>query len=243
LVGKLIERDALSSATAGVDSSVKQILQLFRGAEYIADTAELTMKLLEAMNLVKMETQRELIQLLPEVAADSEHKIVVAELTALLSANSDLVGSIMQALANLQITDQRTQTELLNAVAERLASADIEDIPAMLHFLFQTIPKSEMSVYLNQLRANLDVDSLAQLVNNAKCPQKGKQNTLVMDALRISLYINRTAIDSWIKLLDAAPPAAIKTLDIIALLIIHASDTSTRRKIYRIVKSKLPQGF
>lgn len=223
------------------NASGEQILDLLRCVQYIEKPAELTMKLLEALSVVKLNTQRALIRMIPELTTDSEHKIVVAELTSLLSANSDLISSIMIALANLQITDRRTQSELLDAVVERFASADIEDVPSMLIFLFQTANKTEIGSYLAQLRRNLDINSLAQLSQNIRDP-KQKANYLVIDALRTGLNVQFAAVDAWIKILDAEEPKNVKSLDVIAMVIIHSINTSVRRKIYRVIGSKLPQG-
>jgi len=134
------------------------VLNQFRWLDFIAQSKELTEKMLEMVSITSLDIQREIITCIPEVLDDSEHTEVARKLSELLCQNTGLTVSILDALSNLSLRPDLL-AEVRVSVIEMLPSAEVDDLPVVVKFILQSVGDGDAFEVISELRSNLDFTS------------------------------------------------------------------------------------
>lgn len=108
LLEKLPEHcaDAGGSCLPGLrDSIPRLILNQFRWLDYLIDGENVTSKLMEVLSICPTTLQKEIISLIPEIASDNVHELVVCTLEQMLQGESQLIAPILDAFSNLNLQE------------------------------------------------------------------------------------------------------------------------------------------
>ena len=133
----------------------RRILRSLCWLPAVAEPQQLSAKLLEILHILPLQFQQEVLELVPEMVSDVDHKLMAAELKSLMDIHADLLPSILATLSQLKMPDStkvRTvvwvfdvkygftmaQDDIVESVLGKLASADAEQIPGIVKFLFTT---------------------------------------------------------------------------------------------------------
>ncbi|KAJ1651993.1 hypothetical protein IWQ61_007567 [Dispira simplex] len=220
---------------------VTLVIRQLRWLDYVVDPESLANQLMEIITVLSVDAQKDVIGALPDVIVDSEHQYVAEELVKLLQSYSPLMIPILDTLSNLQcpasVTDQ-----LQHTVLGRLRSADADDLPIMLKFLFQTASAESALVVVSRIRKNLDLESLRLSVPSRdtlvgtvdKLPE-----VLILDAIHFGLQFHKSIGTSWLKLVnELTVPKEHTTLDLAVLCLLYGLP-STQKRILNVLRRKV----
>ncbi|RKP40479.1 Fanconi anaemia protein FANCD2, partial [Dimargaris cristalligena] len=194
------------------------IVRQLRWLDYILDPERLTNQLMEI------------------------HSAVAKELVGLFEEQSNLTVPVLDALSNLQCPVDLIDT-MRQRVLERLRSADTEDLPVMIKFLFQTATSEDAIPLISRIRKNLDLASLRPPEDEAvvlAVPRGTAQpEALILDAINFGLQFHKFIRDGWLKLIAAlATPESHYALDIMVLCLLYGI-ASTRKRVQLLLRRKL----
>ncbi|KAJ1929948.1 hypothetical protein IWQ60_000752 [Tieghemiomyces parasiticus] len=218
------------------------VVRQLRWLDYITDPERLTTQLMEILSILSSNAQRDVIASLPDIVTDAEHEFIAKELVGLFQHNSDLTVPILDALSNLQCPADLT-SQMRAVILERLRSADVEDLPVMIRFLFQTATADNVTALVSRLRKNLDLASLhpsgGSRASGAPGTPAKHPEALILDAVYFGLQFHKFIRDGWLRLLgDLALPADHFALDVVVLCLLHGI-TSTRSRAQQTLRRKL----
>ncbi|MCO5587965.1 hypothetical protein L7F22_041918 [Adiantum nelumboides] len=250
LLEKLPEHcvEAGSSLLPGLrDSIPRLILNQFRWLDYLIDAEKLTSKLMEVLSICPTPLQKEIISLIPEIASDDAHELVVCTLEQMLQGDSQLIAPILDAFSNLNLKEELLDQVVTLAIVS-LRTSDAEDLPLVVRFLLQSATAANVRRIVHQLRENLQFTSEKGAIgHNTK--MKGKFivkncESLVLETIRSGLRFQNVmceAILKEIRNLDLVQDH--KVIDFWLLLIIYANGGPYKKLADSIVKRKAIGGL
>ncbi|KAG0303191.1 Fanconi anemia group D2 protein [Dissophora globulifera] len=224
----------------------KLILQQLKWLNNIVEPEQLSAKLLEVANVSPVFIQRDIITSLPEIVPDSEHKTVVLGLADLLESSSELMVPILDALSNLNL-----QSDVLanarNHVLDKLASAELDELPVVIKFLLQTVEPNTVEDVIEAIRSNLDFGSINRLQKNLNKGSKKRASNqtpevLIVDALKTGIRFQKFVTDAWYKAIVSISKAGQhKIIDVMVMLVLH-SNVSFKKKVESMIRKKIIEG-
>ncbi|KAJ1980730.1 hypothetical protein H4R34_002347 [Dimargaris verticillata] len=218
------------------------IIRQLRWLDHLLDPEQLTMQLMEIVGLLSGNAQRDVIVALPDIVVDSEHTFVAQELLQLSEQQPELTVAVLDALSNLQCNPKVTEKMQRNML-ERLQSADTDDLPVMLKFLFQTVMPDDTVQLISRIRKNLDLASVIHQSVRASSPclPTGNQRPemLILDAIHFGLQFHKFIRDTWARAIaELIVPADHRPLDILVLCLLYGL-SSTRKRVQGLLRKKL----
>ncbi|KNC54879.1 uncharacterized protein AMSG_12360 [Thecamonas trahens ATCC 50062] len=222
----------------------KLILAAFRWLDTVVDGAAIATKLLELLDAVSNELQRELILFLPEIVDDAAHATVVKALQALMEEKPFLAVPILDTLANLHLEGDLLVV-IRAAVLSRLASVPIDEAPIMVKFLLQTSASSAaaLGVVIRELRANLDFVSEAAPGASAAASETAVGEALTLEALKAGIRFRPAIARGFLKDITATPLAHMhRGIDLWILFVIASLD-SRRKAVKSLLRKKVAACF
>ena len=130
-------------------SAVRWLPKIFRGAE-------LSAKVIEILEATPTHAQMEVITAVPEIVDDQHHSEVALKLRDIYNMKPVLTPTILDAFTNLNL-DQDLLSELRAAVMKTLGTVQLVNLPTVVKFLIDVIPKGEVGPIVQELRDNLDI--------------------------------------------------------------------------------------
>eukprot|EP00794_Sanderia_malayensis_P010920 gene10920-12080_t len=127
------------------------IINQFRWLDRIIEEKELVDKMLEVIPVSELPIQREIIACIPEVVQDQRHGELAAKLKEMCLHNSQLTNAVVDAFSNLNLRGN-TLTEIRQSVLDILNSANLEDCPAAVRFILQSVTDADCLQVLCELR-------------------------------------------------------------------------------------------
>ncbi|KAJ1972622.1 hypothetical protein H4R35_004571 [Dimargaris xerosporica] len=218
------------------------IIRQLRWLDHLLDPEQLTMQLVEIVGLLSGNAQRDVIVALPDIVVDSEHKFVAQELLQLSEQQPDLTVAVLDALSNLQCSPKVTE-QMQRNMLERLRSADTDDLPVMLKFLFQTVVPDDTAQLISRIRKNLDLASVMHQSVRASSPclSTGNQRPemLILDAIHFGLQFHKFIRDMWVRAIAVLlVPEDHRPLDVLVLCLLYGL-SSTRKRVQGLLRKKL----
>ena len=217
----------------------KQILGAFRWLDTLVDGEGMAAKLLELLDVVDVDLQRELISFLPEIVDDSAHATVVKALQDLMEEKPYLSMSVLDTLANLHLEGD-VLTIVRSGVLDKLGSAPVDETPVLIKFLLQTISgpdaSSVLPVVLREIRANLDfVD--------APNPGSRSGEGVALEALKAGVMFRPDIARAFLKEVGNPnrEPHMHKGIDLWILVVVGSLD-ARKKAVKTLLRKKINSG-
>ncbi|KAI5068077.1 hypothetical protein GOP47_0016422 [Adiantum capillus-veneris] len=253
LLEKLPEHcaEAGSSLLPGLrDSIPRLILNQFRWLDYLIDAENLTSKLMEVLSICPTPLQKEIISLIPEIASDDVHELIVGTLEQMLQGDSQLIAPVLDAFSNLNLKEELLDQVVSLAIVS-LRTSDAEDLPLVVRFLLQSATAANVRRIVHQLRENLQFTSEKNAAKAAglDMKMKGKSivkncESLVLETLRSGLRFQNVMCEAILKEIRGLDQVQDhKVIDFWLLLIIYANGGSYKKLADSIVKRKAIGGL
>ncbi|RLN94362.1 hypothetical protein BBJ28_00012763 [Nothophytophthora sp. Chile5] len=155
LVDILLEKFSASVDAQLMGKNVpKLILRELRWMDLVVDSRQLIAKLIGALPAFSASLQRDIIYILPELASDEDSVLVVNTLLELIRSEAALVTCCIEALGNFNVLTDQTSA-VVECVLERLDSSPLADLPAIVKYLVQEGPMTDVEQIVDQLREQL----------------------------------------------------------------------------------------
>ncbi|XP_065829694.1 Fanconi anemia group D2 protein-like isoform X2 [Oscarella lobularis] len=256
LLEKLLE---YSDADPGGLDVPKLVISQMQWLDTVVQSKDLADKLLEVLPVLSASVQKELIVALPEVLPDSEHPQVVGQLQELLAENADLAASIIEAMTNLNVSQDLFE-EVRLSILKRLRSARLEDLPAAVRFIQQSVSQGDAVEIISELRENLDFEStffppitstpstcIASQQRNPSgernASQKLSHELQIVETLRAGIRFQKPVADAWQKAIENVTTSDDhKVVDIFVFFIL-LSVAKRRKPLETLFRSKIKSGL
>ncbi|KAJ3089632.1 Fanconi anemia group D2 protein [Quaeritorhiza haematococci] len=256
-----------SNAFANMNENIPRlIMNQFRWMDYIVNPAQLTAKLIEAIQIAPTHIQMEIITTIPEIVDDSQHKVVVAELKDLMENSAELTIPILDSLSNLNLSTDSLET-LQETVISKLDSAELDAVPVILRFLLQSCTNDTAIDVVLAIRENLDFRSISTILMQSNSSQqtpsqeqrtgglvgmsgkgKGKKpqmsEAVILESLKSGIRFHKFMLDAWLKVVsEIAAATNHHIIDVIVLFIIHSLNPAMKKKVESVFKRKVKDGL
>ncbi|TFK03996.1 E3 ubiquitin-protein ligase makorin-1 [Platysternon megacephalum] len=223
------------------------IVNQFKWLDKILDSKDLVMKLMQMVSVSPAPIQHDIITSLPEILEDSQQSEVAREVSQLLKRDSRLTVPILDALSSLDL-DAGLLAEVRQSAMIIVPAVKLEDLPVVIKFILHNIKAVDAVEVISTLRKNLDLSScilpLQMLASQSKLksqPQTSSSTSqvsssqncvkLLFDVIKLAVRFQKGISEAW-----------IKVLDLIVLLLIHTTNTKSRKQIERVLRNKIPLG-
>ncbi|XP_072026579.1 Fanconi anemia group D2 protein-like [Amphiura filiformis] len=226
------------------------ILNQFKWLDRVINSKEMTDKMLDMVDVSCESVQREIVACIPEVVSDEEHNAVANKLQELLVQNSQLTVPILDALTNLNLTPELTM-QARTAALQTLASAELEDLPAVVKFILQSVTSTDATEVISELRNNLDLHSMLP-PTTASTPQRrprtnaskeGDCKLLILETIKSNICFWKAVTEGWVKAIESVDSTKDhKALDIIVLIIIHYAAPDRKKSVESVFRNKIRMG-
>eukprot|EP01134_Creolimax_fragrantissima_P006799 CFRG6799T1 len=204
--------DDRSDSSSGKDMP-RFVLSQLRWLDCIFNGKGLATKMFEMISITPLDTQKEIIDCIPDIVSDSEHGYVVEELNNLLLNNRELTIPVLDALSNLNLTSDISGS-VRDHVLMLLPSIELDDLPMAVRYILQDVMPSSATKIVLSLRANLEFSrgysmnisqngssSIPSGENNHKVELASRRSaeTLTLDAIKTGARFQKTIGDAWLK--------------------------------------------
>jgi len=150
--------------------------------------------MIEMASVTPEDVQREIIITLPEVIDDRGSDEVVQQLQQLMQTEPKMTVPILDAFANLDMTPAQL-AEVQEEVMAALASYTADVLPVAIRFLLQGAAPKATLLLVQQLRDELDFDSIGggdpDEVGGGGGGDKADE-TLTLEAIRASMRFQKS---------------------------------------------------
>ena len=122
-------------------------------------------------------------------------------------------------------------------------AVELGDLAVVIKFLVQSATPATVDDIIRHLRRALDVEGAAPVPGAAKARSGSAPSTsLILEALRSSLLVDKLVADAWFKTVSAIGAAADhRPADLLLLVILHGAP-QRRRKVAALWKKKVASG-
>eukprot|EP00850_Spirogloea_muscicola_P010514 SM000062S19900 [mRNA] locus=s62:222999:232155:- [translate_table: standard] len=145
--------DSLQHATSRTNLPVLIVSQ-FLWLEHLNNSSTVTQKLLEILPLCHVTLKKEIIAVLPEIAADADQTTVLLTLEQMLHNDLDLTVSVIEAFSKFDLGEELLEQAVAVAMTS-LRSASIGSVPKVTQFLLQCASSCKHQQIVHQLRTIL----------------------------------------------------------------------------------------
>ncbi|XP_043374346.1 Fanconi anemia group D2 protein isoform X3 [Dermochelys coriacea] len=200
------------------------IVNQFKWLDKILDSKDLVMKLMQMVSVSPAPIQHDIITSLPEILEDSQQSEFAREVSQLLKRDTRLTVPILDALSNLDL-DAELLAEVISALRKNL---DLSSCILPLQIL------SSQSKLKSQPQMS---SSTSQESSSQNCVK------LLFDVIKLAVRFQKGISEAWIKAIENTVSVSDhKVLDLIILLLIHTTNTKSRKQIERVLRNKIPLG-
>uniref|UniRef100_A0A8C3T1S5 FA complementation group D2 n=1 Tax=Chelydra serpentina TaxID=8475 RepID=A0A8C3T1S5_CHESE len=235
------------------------IVNQFKWLDKILDSKELVMKLMQMVSVSPAPIQHDIITSLPEILEDSQQSEVAREVSQLLKRDTRLTVPILDALSSLDL-DAGLLAEVRQSAMIIVPAVKLEDLPVVIKFILHNVKAVDAVEVISALRKSLDLSScilpLQILSSQRKLksqPQTSSSTSevsssqncvkLLFDVIKLAVRFQKGISEAWIKAIENTISVSDhKVLDLIVLLLIHTTNTKSRKQIERVLRNKIPLG-
>uniref|UniRef100_A0A8C3RQS0 FACD2 protein n=1 Tax=Chelydra serpentina TaxID=8475 RepID=A0A8C3RQS0_CHESE len=200
------------------------IVNQFKWLDKILDSKELVMKLMQMVSVSPAPIQHDIITSLPEILEDSQQSEVAREVSQLLKRDTRLTVPILDALSSLDL-DAGLLAEVRQSAMIIVPAVKLEDLPVVIKFILHNV-KAVDTVEVQYLLCHREEIEVSSSQNCVK---------LLFDVIKLAVRFQKGISEAWIKV-------RLCVLDLIVLLLIHTTNTKSRKQIERVLRNKIPLG-
>uniref|UniRef100_K3WVZ2 Uncharacterized protein n=1 Tax=Globisporangium ultimum (strain ATCC 200006 / CBS 805.95 / DAOM BR144) TaxID=431595 RepID=K3WVZ2_GLOUD len=218
----------------------KLILRELRWMDLVVDSQQLLEKLLGALPAFSPSLQRDVIYILPEIASDEDGLIVVNALLDLIRSDAGLVVCCIEALGNFNVLNEQTAS-VVQCVLDRLDSSPLTDLPAIVKYLVQEAPATNMDDIVDQLRDKLSATlAFEDASRSGGRNSGGNEEALVLGSIVQGFYFREELLKMFVAKIQATGPGAspLRLLDVWVLIGAHRIPKH-QDKMAKLLKKKV----
>lgn len=173
-------------------------------------------------------------------------QVVVAALLELIRADAGLVVCCIEALGNFNVLNEQT-AEVAQCVLERLDSSPLADLPAIVKYLVQEAPATNVEDIVDQLRDKLSSTLTFQDGTSAAAAAGAStfrnEEALILGSIVQGFYFREELLKIFVAKIQAAGPGTqpLRLLDCWILIGAH-SIPKHQDKIGKLLKKKVHAG-
>uniref|UniRef100_A0A8C3T0C6 FA complementation group D2 n=1 Tax=Chelydra serpentina TaxID=8475 RepID=A0A8C3T0C6_CHESE len=228
------------------------IVNQFKWLDKILDSKELVMKLMQMVSVSPAPIQHDIITSLPEILEDSQQSEVAREVSQLLKRDTRLTVPILDALSSLDL-DAGLLAEVRQSAMIIVPAVKLEDLPVVIKFILHNVKAVDAVEVISALRKSLDLSSCIlplQILSSQRKLKSQPQTSssqncvkLLFDVIKLAVRFQKGISEAWIKAIENTISVSDhKVLDLIVLLLIHTTNTKSRKQIERVLRNKIPLG-
>ncbi|XP_052633721.1 Fanconi anemia group D2 protein isoform X3 [Harpia harpyja] len=235
------------------------IVNQFKWLDRLLDSQDLVKKLMQMVNVSPVPIQHDIITSLPEILEDSQQSEVARELSCLLKQGRRLTVPILDALSRLDL-DAGLLAEVRQSAMTIVPSVKLEDLPVVVKFILHNVKAADAVEVISDLRKSLDLSSCVlplqilgsqkKLKSQVQASSSMSQVTtsqncvkLLFDVIKLAVRFQKDVSEAWIKAIENTTSVSDhKVLDLIALLLIHSTNTKNRKQTEKVLRSKIRLG-
>ncbi|NXG58672.1 FACD2 protein, partial [Hemiprocne comata] len=235
------------------------IVNQFKWLDKLLDSQDLVKKLMQMVSVSPVPIQHDIITSLPEILEDSQQSEVARELSCLLKQGRRLTVPILDALSRLDL-DGDLQAEVRQSAMTIVPSVKLEDLPVVVKFILHNVKAADAVEVISDLRKSLDLSSCVlplqilgsqkKLKSQVQASSSMSQVTtsqncvkLLFDVIKLAVRFQKDVSGAWIKAIENSTSVSDhKVLDLIVLLLIHSTNTKSRKQTEKVLSSKIRLG-
>ncbi|XP_051483302.1 Fanconi anemia group D2 protein isoform X2 [Apus apus] len=235
------------------------IVNQFKWLDKLLDSQDLVKKLMQMVSVSPVPIQHDIITSLPEILEDSQQSEVARELSCLLKQGRRLTVPILDALSRLDL-DGDLQAEVRQSAMTIVPSVKLEDLPVVVKFILHNVNAADAVEVISDLRKSLDLSSCVlplqilgsqkKLKSQVQASSSMSQVTtsqncvkLLFDVIKLAVRFQKDVCGAWIKAIENSTSVSDhKVLDLIVLLLIHSTNTKSRKQTEKVLSSKIRLG-
>ncbi|KAI3654840.1 hypothetical protein MP228_000220 [Amoeboaphelidium protococcarum] len=234
---------------------VKAVLSAMKDA-CETDSRDLLQKLLQHLKWLNLQKPRQIViesikllhtlsdnykssfvQALPDIFPESEHKILVEELTQVIDDDSDMLKVGIEAISQLS-PNAETNAKMRILVMEKLNSSQTSDLPFLIKWLYQqaSVAKSDVTEFIRDLRYNFDFSAVVQ-------SDSSDDSTvyLIVDQLCQCFSTLQGAMDAFLRSVGKAD--RLQLLDLVLLLCCLRTKSKSKQKVHLCIQDLILNGI
>ncbi|XP_064012720.1 Fanconi anemia group D2 protein [Pogoniulus pusillus] len=235
------------------------IVNQFKWLDRLLDSQDLVKKLMQMVSISPVPIQHDIITSIPEILEDSQQGEVARELSCLLKQGRRLTVPILDALSRLDL-DAGLLSEVRESAMTIVPSVKVEDLPVVVKFILHNIKAADAVEVISDLRRNLDLSSCVlplQILSSQKKLKSQVQASssmsqvttsqncvkLIFDVIKLAVRFQKDISEAWIKAIENSTSVSDhKVLDLIVLLLIHSTNTKSKKHIEKVLRNKIRLG-
>uniref|UniRef100_A0A0E0AFW0 Fanconi anemia group D2 protein n=1 Tax=Oryza glumipatula TaxID=40148 RepID=A0A0E0AFW0_9ORYZ len=228
------------------DDVGRLIVAQFRWLDFLVDADAFVAKLMEVLSVAPPRLKKEIIGSLPEIVGDQCHATVVAALEKLLQEDSEVVVSALDALSDLNLSEQ-LQEQAVTVAISCIRTVHADQMPHLLRFLLLSATPFNAGRIISQIREQLKfvgtVDPLAAWGKKLKGKASANgTDGAILDALRSGLRFKNMLCEAFLKELKSVDnPRDHKVIDVWLIMLIYGNGGALQKSAEKILKSKILQ--
>uniref|UniRef100_A0A0E0Q456 Uncharacterized protein n=1 Tax=Oryza rufipogon TaxID=4529 RepID=A0A0E0Q456_ORYRU len=228
------------------DDVGRLIVAQFRWLDFLVDADAFVAKLMEVLSVAPPRLKKEIIGSLPEIIGDQCHATVVAALEKLLQEDSEVVVSALDALSDLNLSEQ-LQEQAVTVAISCIRTVHADQMPHLLRFLLLSATPFNAGRIISQIRKQLKFVSTVdpRAARGKKLKGKASANGTdgaILDALRSGLRFKNMLCEAFLKELKSVDnPRDHKVIDVWLIMLIYGNGGALQKSAEKILKSKILQ--
>uniref|UniRef100_A0A0E0LHA3 Fanconi anemia group D2 protein n=1 Tax=Oryza punctata TaxID=4537 RepID=A0A0E0LHA3_ORYPU len=228
------------------DDVGRLIVAQFRWLDFLVDADAFVAKLMEVLSVAPPRLKKEIIGSLPEIVGDQSHATVVAALEKLLQEDSEVVVSALDALSDLNLSEQ-LQEQAVTVAISCIRTVHADQMPHLLRFLLLSATPFNAGRIISQIREQLKFVGMVdpRAARGKKLKGKASANGTdgaILDALRSGLRFKNMLCEAFLKELKSVDnPRDHKVIDVWLIMLIYANGGALQKSAEKILKSKILQ--
>jgi Fanconi anemia group D2 protein len=209
------ENERSMSLQNGCERNVtKLLLSQLQWIDIVYNGQALTNKLLECLQVCPLDSQRDIIQAIPEIIDDAEQETVVETLLETMESEMRLTVSILDAISNLFLAPRKKE-EATERVLNTLGSASLTDLPVIVRFLIDGCTPGNTENIICILRKHLSelIGQISIITDDGDETERTSSEALLLEALRASLLHRKDVVVAWTKIIESCSVGHRETSD------------------------------
>lgn len=161
----------------------------------------------------------------------------------LIRSDAGLVVCCIEALGNFNVLNEQTAT-VVQCVLERLDSSPLADLPAIVKYLVQEAPVTNIEDIVDQLREKLSSTLAFEDSTVAKSGKFGNEEALILGSIVQGFYFREELLKVFVAKIQSTGPTAspLRLLDVWILIGAH-SIPKHQERMGKLLKKKVHTGL
>ncbi|CAH0552564.1 unnamed protein product [Brassicogethes aeneus] len=220
-------------------SWLRLLINSLRYLPYINEPRNLTVKLLDILEISGLASQLEILDSIPDIIPDSQYYETAEQLGKLLDLGDDnLSGAIIDCLNALNL-DSTIRAQVQDKILSNIiAGPSLKIFPVLLEFLMaDTKIQNNFQTFI-KIRNSLD--TLMMSVDS----EKDSNKIVIFSKLQMYCRTSKIISEAWINTISGIKnPADHKPVDLLILFMLHATSKLKNKSIETLMRKKVTTGF